>query len=368
MIFGIVIVVALAIVFMRGDSLVELIETMQLGSALPLLAAVAFQFGKYISQSFAFSNSFKTVGETMRPRDTINLVFGMFFMNTVAPSGGVSGVALVVDDASRRGIPAGRATSAAILMQASVDTGFLAIMAVGFAVLAAIGNFSPWWLLAALVDIAIVGIAVLLLVLGKKRPQTLLSILGGIERFANGILSRFKKEPRYWAENLVETFGEASADIAGNPRKAAKVFAFSVLASACELMCFIMCGRSFGIDLLPALIGGYIVATLFAMVSITPQGVGFVEAALLVFMTAYGINSAAATAVGIVYRGIVFWMPFVIGAVLINRTKTFEHTRKHKDGDGGPHDGTGKALVADDDNRAALPGAGERERVGETAG
>lgn len=334
LIFGIIIVIALVVVFMRGDSLVELVATMQQGSAIPLLIAIAVQFGKYISQSFAFSNSFKTVGEAMRPKDTINLVFGMFFMNTVAPSVGVSGVALVVDDARRRGIPAGRATSAAILMQASVDTGFLVIMLAGFLVLAATGNFSPWWLIAALVDMAIVGVAVLLLVLGKRSPATLSRILVAIEGFANKVLAKFKKEPKYWAENLVRTFGEASGDIARNPRKAAKVFACSILASACELTCFIMCGISFGVDKLPALIGGYIIATLFAMVSITPQGVGFVETAVLVFLTAYGINSAAATAVGIVYRGIVFWMPFLIGAVLINKTKTFEHVARSDAGDG----------------------------------
>ena len=28
-------------------------------------------------------------------------------------------------------------------------------------------------------------------------------------------------------------------------------------------------------------------------------------------------------AIGLVYRGIVFWMPFIIGAILINVTKTF---------------------------------------------
>lgn len=356
LIFGIIIVVALVVVFMRGDSLVELVATMQQGSAIPLLIAIAVQFGKYISQSFAFSNSFKTVGETMRPKDTINLVFGMFFMNTVAPSVGVSGVALVVDDARRRGIPAGRATSAAILMQASVDTGFLVIMLAGFIVLAATGNFSPWWLIAALVDIAIVGVAVLLLVLGKRSPATLSRILVAIEGFANKVLAKLKKEPKYWAENLVRTFGEASGDIAGNPRKAAKVFACSILASACELTCFIMCGISFGVDKLPALIGGYIIATLFAMVSITPQGVGFVETAVLVFLTAYGINSAAATAVGIVYRGIVFWMPFLIGAVLINKTKTFEHVARSDAGNGKQPVAEGGAGGTAIEAQAAQPG------------
>lgn len=331
LIFGIIVVVALVIIFMRGDSFFELIETMKRGSAIPLAIAIGTQLCKYVSQSFAFSNAFKTVGETIKPKHTINLVFGMFFMNTIAPSVGASGIVLVVDDARRRGVPTGRATSAAILMQISIETGFLVIMIIGFTILAITGTMNPFWLIFALVVVALVALMVSLLVLGRKRPHVVLRVLAWAERTVNKILAKFKKAPMDpWAEALVESFGEAAGMIAHNPKKAVKVFLFSILASTCELTCFILCGIGFGVDILPALIGGYVVATLFAMISITPQGVGFVEAAILVLMTAYGVSSAAATAVGIVYRGLVFWMPFIIGAILINRTKTFGHSRKDK--------------------------------------
>ena len=82
-------------------------------------------------------------------------------------------------------------------------------------------------------------------------------------------------------------------------------------------------GVSFGVTSPEALICGYVVATLFAMISITPQGVGVVEAAVVVAFTMFGETAAAGTAIGLVYRGIVFWMPFLIGAILIQRTKTF---------------------------------------------
>ncbi len=330
-IIGIIIVVALVVVFMRGDSFFQLIDTIQTGSMIPIVIAIFTQLGKYVSQSFAFSNSFKTVGEKLSPKHTINLVFGQFFMNTVAPSVGVSGIALVVDDSRRRGIPAGRATSAALLMQISIDSGFLIIMIGGFIVLAATGQFTPGWLVFMIIVAAIVGAMVGILVLGYKKPSLLLKIFHWVEGMVNKVITKFKKKPLDpWADQLVNTFGDAAGQIAHNPNKAVKVFLFSILASICELTCFILCGVGFGVTLLPALIGGYVVATLFAMVSVTPQGVGFVEAAILVMMSAYGINTAAATAIGIVYRGLVFWMPFAIGAVLINKTKTFQIERKPK--------------------------------------
>ena len=63
------------------------------------------------------------------------------------------------------------------------------------------------------------------------------------------------------------------------------------------------------------------------MISITPQGVGVVEAAVTVAFTAFGASATAGMAIGLVYRGIVFWMPFIIGAILIQTTKTFRPTK-----------------------------------------
>jgi uncharacterized protein (TIRG00374 family) len=293
------------------------------GLALPLIVALLSQLGKYFVQSFAFSNSFKTVGEKITAKHTINLVFGMFFVNTIAPSVGTSGIMLVVDDARKRGIPAGRATSAAILMQISIETGFLVIMTLGFLILQITGTLDPVWLGFGLIVLVLILFMASILVIGRKRPNVMLKFFGLFERLANKVLAKFKKDPKSWSESLVGHLGNAAGRIAHNPKQASKVFLFSILASMCELGCFILCGLAFGVQVLPALIGGYVVATLFAMISFTPQGVGIVEAAVVILMTSFGISPATATAIAIVYRGLVFWMPFAVGAILINKTKTF---------------------------------------------
>ena len=58
-------------------------------------------------------------------------------------------------------------------------------------------------------------------------------------------------------------------------------------------------------------------------ISFVPQGVGVVEAAVTVAFALFGIDSATGLAVVIVYRGIVFWLPFLVGAVVIQRIKAF---------------------------------------------
>ena len=321
---GLVIIIVCAVVFMRGDQLVELVETMKQGSTLPLIAAVCTQLGKYLAQSFAYSHCFKAVDERMKPRSTLPLVFGTFFMNTIAPSLNLAGTTLVVNDARKRGIEAGKATSAALLMQITIDGAFATIMISAFIMLALTVGLSPLWFLVGMLVIVLVSVMILIMVLGRKRPAIVLRVLSPIERLVNNVLVRFKKKPlKPWAGKLVTSFSDAAGLIGHNPRPALEAYGCSIIASLCELSCFCLVGLAFGVTSIEPLVCGYVVATLFAMISITPQGVGVVEAMVVVAFTAFGESSAAGMAIGLVYRGIVFWMPFIIGAILINVTKTF---------------------------------------------
>ena len=322
---GVVLIIVLAVVFLRGDQLVELGETMKQGSPLPLVAAIFTQLGKYFAQSFAYSRSFAAVGERMEPKSTLPLVFGTFFMNTIAPSMNLAGTTLVVDDARRRGIPAGKATGAALLMQITIDGAFSTLMVCAFIFLAVTVGLSPVWFLMGMVVLCLVGTMVALLILAHKKPDLLMRLLRPVERVSRKVVARVRKKPlEPWAERIAQAFSEAAGMIGHSPKPTLQAYGCSLIASLCELSCFALVGIGFGVDTAPALVCGYVVATLFAMISVTPQGVGVVEAAVVVAFTSFGESAAAGTAIGLVYRGIVFWMPFIIGAVLINTTKAFK--------------------------------------------
>ena len=63
------------------------------------------------------------------------------------------------------------------------------------------------------------------------------------------------------------------------------------------------------------------------MLSPTPQGVGVVEAAIAAVLTSAGCSLSVATAIALVYRGIMFWVPFCIGAVLLSQSGFFTAKR-----------------------------------------
>ena len=322
---GLIVIIVLAVIFMRGDQLESLIETVKKGSPLFLILAVVFQLGKYFSQGFQFTWCFRSVGSKIDFPTGIKLVFGTFFVNTIAPSFNLAGTTLVVDDATKQGIPAGKATGAALLMQLSIDSGFVIIMLIAFGILTFTVGLQPGWLLLGLAAIALVGGLVTVMILGGTKPHLVLKLLKPIERFVDRIARKFKKGPiDPWAQSTVESFSQAAALMAKNPKITIKAFLFALLASSFEMACFSATGAAFGVHDIQALVCGYVVATLFAMISFTPQGVGVVEAAVLVAFTLFGIDQAAGMAVIMVYRGIVFWMPFLIGAILIQRTKAFK--------------------------------------------
>lgn len=325
-----VIIIVLAVLVLRGEELAELITTMQKGNLLLMALAIVSQMGKYTCQAFAYAAAFRTVSENRRVRETLPLVFGAFFMNTIAPSMNMAGAGLVIDDSRRRGIPVGKSTSAALLMQMSIESGFIVIMIGGFIVLQLTVGLDPLWLLMLLLVVLFVGFMAGIMIIGNKNPELVIKLLSTPERFINSLSKRFRKgrEIKPWAATLVESFSEAAGTIGQNPRKAALVFLFSIGASLCELVTFCLVGMAFNLELSGALIGGYVSATLFAMVSPTPQGIGIVELMTVGVFIAYGVPASVGAAVVLVYRGFVFWMPFAIGAVLINLTKTFSGAPK----------------------------------------
>ncbi len=329
---GLVIIIVLAVVLLRGDQINELAQTMAQGAMIPLVIAILVQLGKYCAQSFAYTFSFKSVDETMPPKNTLPLVFGTFFLNTVMPSLNLAGTTLVVDDARRRGIPTGKATSAALLMQITVDSAFASIMIMGFGLLSLTVGLSPIWVVFGCIVLVLVGAMVGIMVLGNKNPALVIRILNPISRFINRVLTRFHKEPlKPWVEPTVKSFSAAAKLLSKNPKTIAKAWGCSFIASCCELSAFCLVGYAFGVESAEPLVCGYVVATLFAMVSFTPQGVGVVEAAVTVAFTAFGETATAGMAISMVYRGIVFWMPFIIGAILIQTTKTFRPDKGKKE-------------------------------------
>lgn len=363
---GIVVVIVLAFVLFSGDSLVKLVETIKQGTPVFIGAAVAAQVCKYLAQGRGFQACFNTVNGHISYGTGLSLVFGTFFMNTVAPSMNLAGTSLVMATAAKNGMQAGRGTTAALLMQLSIDTGFVIIMLVTFGALSFTVGLQPGWLAVGAVAIVLVGGLVFVITVGGLKPDFVLRVLRPFVRLADRMLARFKKDPiDESVDRTIRNFSSAAHLIAKNPRKTVRSFLWTTLSSVCEMSCFVLVGFAFGVSHPEALICGYVVATLFAMISFVPQGVGVVEAAVTVAFALFGIDSATGLAVVMVYRGIVFWLPFLVGAFVIQRMRAFVPDAKAAKRDPVPLKHVRSSVTGGGCDR--LQDAGDRLRDGDDA-
>lgn len=318
---GLIVVVVLAAIFMRGDQLEHLIQTIERGTPYFLFLAVACQLMKYFCQAASFLWCFKAVNAKVPYKACVKLVFQTFFLDTVIPSLNISGTTATIEEASHFGIEPGRSTGAALLRQITISAGFIVVMVVGFALLWIIGGLKMGWVILGLVAILVVGVMVAAMVLAAAKPDLVLRIAAPIERIVDKVLAHFKKDPiDDQVKKLVQTYASSAQLMAKNRSDILIEFGFAVLGNVFEVANFWFVGLAFGMNNLEAVICVYVVATLFAMMSPIPQGVGVVEGASLVAFTLFGIEQATGMAVIMVYRTIVFWLPFLVGAVVMQRS------------------------------------------------
>lgn len=366
---GLAVIIVLAVIFMRGDQLEHLVRTIEEGAPLFLILAVAFQMTKYLCQALSFSQCFRAVDARMPYGECVRLVFQTYFLDTVIPSMNISGTAIVVQQATKRGIQPGRAVGAALLRQVTISAAFIVIMVIGFAILAIMGDLQPGWLIMGACAIVVVGALVGAMVLAALKPDWLLKVAAPFLRLADKVLARFKKKPvDDQVTQLVDTYSTAAKLMVSNKADIAREFGFSVLANALEVTCFAFVGLAFGMHDFRVVICVYVVATLSGMVSIVPQGVGVVEGASLVAFTLFGVEQATGMAIIMVYRAIIFWLPFLIGAVLMQNTGFKQQGANLADLMGKPAGGTGPDADAAAPGRAAAKDpAGPKAQAGTAA-
>ncbi len=173
---GTVVVIVLAFIFFSGDSLVKLVDTIKQEHALLHHCGGSGPAVQVLAQGRGFQACFNTVNGHISYRTGLSLVFGTFFMNTVAPSMNLAGTSLVMATATRNGMQAGKGTTAALLMQLSIDSVSSSSCSPPGVLTFTVG-LQPGWLALGLVAVALVGGLVFVIAVGGLKPQLVLKVL-----------------------------------------------------------------------------------------------------------------------------------------------------------------------------------------------
>jgi len=200
------------------------------------------------------------------------------------------------------------------------------------------GNMNTLFLIGGLVLAGVLVILSSLFFIGHFKPRMLFRVFLLIEKLVNKILGIFKKSLKTgWGRSMAHSFVNTSDLLAKNPLGSIITVAYASFSAILNMACLVAIGYAFGFENVESLVAAFAVAAISVILSPTPQGVGVVEAMIVAILTAYGCSVATAAAIALVYRGIMFWIPFCIGAALLSQSgffaskKSATELQKHKD-------------------------------------
>jgi glycosyltransferase 2 family protein len=248
------------------------------------------------------------------------------FVNVVAPSAGIGGMAVFMDDGRQRNHPTGRITVIGVLFVLYDYFAFLCLLALGWWVLIRRNNLNAGEITASFIMLGLAVGLTLMLYLGYKSAKRLGNALAALTHFINRIFFPFIHRPYLSEENARHYALEVSeglAAIKGKRKEMIWPFLFALNNKALYLIILALCFLTFQIPFtIGTLIAGLSVAYLFVIVSPTPAGLGFVEGAMAISLSGMGISIGSAALITLTYRAVTFWFPLAVGALALRHLQS----------------------------------------------
>ncbi|MDO8755346.1 MAG: lysylphosphatidylglycerol synthase transmembrane domain-containing protein [Anaerolineales bacterium] len=240
------------------------------------------------------------------------------FINVVAPTAGVGGIALFASEARRRGHPAGKVTVAAALFLLLDQAAFLVILALGLIVLVRRNDLNAGEISASFFLLCVAMIYAFILYLGYRSEEKLGNTLAKIARVINRIVRFFRKQ-EYLSETRAHEFAheisEGFSGLTEKPSGLVRPVLWGIFNKGLLMLILVCAFLSFEIPFSTGtIIAGFSIAYLFLIVSPTPSGIGIVEGILPIALTTLNVNWSQAVLITLTYRTVTFWVPFGIGA------------------------------------------------------
>jgi uncharacterized protein (TIRG00374 family) len=208
---------------------------------------------------------------------------------------------------------------------------FLAVLALGMAVLVRRNDLNVGEITASLILLAIASLLAFTLYLGSRSVNAMGRFLARLARLVNAILRPFIRQD-YLREERAHEFAHEMADglaaLPQRPRGFLKPLFLAFLNKGL-MICILLCAfLAFQVPYTAGTItGGFAIGYLFMIVSPTPSGIGVVEGVLPLALKSLRVVWSQAVVVTILYRAMTFWVPLGVGALAF-RTLQLDKARE----------------------------------------
>ena len=318
-IFILLLFLGAAFVYLSFGELESILQTLQHGNFWFLLLAVFIQCTWFLMMGLIY----KSLYQVLDMDESINrlslLSVAATFVNIVAPTIGVSGMAFFISHAVRNGKPVGKVTVVTMLGLFLDYAAFLVILALGLIVLFRRNDLDPTEIAASGVMFAVAAGFGFLLYLGSRSADSLGNALAWMARLINRVVHPFLHRAYLSEERAHEFAREMADDLKALPGKYHSLLIplLYSLAGKAILMCvLISVFMAFQVAFTAGtIIGGFAIAYLFLIVTPTPAGVGIIEGVMPLALSSLRVPWSEAVVITLAYRGITFWLPLAFGAI-----------------------------------------------------
>lgn len=324
----VIIFLATVTIISRLGDIKTLEQTLRQGIVGYLVIAFAFHILYVVFQAKLIGALFEMIGVPLMLFELVMFYIGTEFANLTLPTAGAAGMTVFAVESKRHGVRGKKGVVIGGLAYYINYITFGLILGIGLIFLAQHKIFNPFFVTPAIILGGIILFASIAIWLAAASPKGIGAILKFFAWIANNFWSAFGRKKvisRTFVDNVSEDIHEVVSDIFVNKKRLWKPFGLGLLIHGTNLatLAFVFAAFHYPVQL-GIVVAGYAIAWLITIVSITPSGVGIVEGAMVLVLRSLSVPLEIALVVTVVYRAIVFWLPFLLGLMLFQRLKIAE--------------------------------------------
>ena len=326
--FILVIFLAAAFVYLSFGEIETIVTTIQKGNIWFILLGLLIECVWFFVIGLTYTSLLHLLGTNGSVYKLTLMSAAANFVNTVAPTGGVGGMAIFISEAKRNNQSPGKATVAGMLSVFFDYTAFLVVLTLGLIVLFRRNDLDTTEILTSAIMFAMAATLGFLLYLGSKSADALGNALAWMARLVNRIVNPFIHRELASEIRAHEFAHEMATDLRLLPERRYSLIQPLLLAflNKALMICVLMtCFFAFQVPFSAGtIIGGFAISYLFLIVSLTPSGIGIVEGVMPLALSSLRVPWSQAVIITLAYRGITFWFPLGVGAIafrVLNRGK-----------------------------------------------
>ena len=310
------------------DQLENIVTVLQGASWYGIGIAVTLLVGTLIVQAQLFRSLYHLFGLPSSLVRIGSLYLMTRFINVAVPSGGLAGMAPFIQDAKKRDLPQGQIIIINLTYIILWYSAFALFLMIGLIELFIVGQLA-WFEVVAGITLFVIIIALIGIVISAGLiPKRLLGMI-------TGLLARYGRYTKRPTDKLLERITafvdelHAAFDALqyAAPYVWLRLFGLALLNELLNLSVLFTLSWTFNLPFqYGTLVAAYSIGILFFILSPTPGGLGFVEGILLLVFTSLGHTQEGALLLMLSYRGITFWLPFLLGFIVTLLSRLREMT------------------------------------------